>query len=290
MGPGFKYHIVTIAAIFFALTVGLVIGSLTVSPVMVRSYEAQLKGLKSSLNLDLNDKSQQIKHLNEAVHTMLPTVLGGKLNGQAVAIVQTGDYTEQVGGIRDALTSAGAHITSITTIQPLMDRTDPALTQELGALHQQEPLIPLDRQGTAGAIASALTHGDALSESVMAALQRSELVSSEADSVYQAPVSLIVVLAGSRTEGTDRPTNVDGPIVKALQQQGAVVVMCEPEHAAVSDVPAYHALGLQLATVDNVDSDIGACSLVYSLLGAAGDYGVKSAARDLLPPLTAPAN
>lgn len=290
MGPGFKYHIVTITAIFFALTVGLVIGSLTVSPHMVRSYETQLKGLKTSLNLDLIDKSRQIRHLTEAVHGMLPAVLNGRLKGKAVAIVQTGDYSEPTAGIRDALAQAGAQITSVITLQPLLARPDELLKPQLEALHAQDPLLPLDRQGIMAALATGLTHGNILPDGVMSSLQRAELISTEADNVSPGAAGLIVVLAGSRTDGTDRPGNVDEPLIRALQQQGAVVAMCEPEGAAQSDVPAYHTLGLQLATVDNVGSDIGVCSLIFALCGATGDFGVKPTARDLMPTSTSPVN
>ena len=48
MGLGFKYHVVTIAAIFFALTIGLVVGSLFGSPRVPQTTMIAIEALKKS--------------------------------------------------------------------------------------------------------------------------------------------------------------------------------------------------------------------------------------------------
>ncbi|HZP83026.1 MAG TPA: copper transporter, partial [Chthonomonadaceae bacterium] len=101
---------------------------------------------------------------------------------------------------------------------------------------------------------------------------------------YQTPAQYVVVVAGSRTEGSLRISNVDQPLIAALQKQGLTVVACEPQEALVSDIGAYRSLNIDVATVDNVDTDIGHCTLVFALRGEKDDYGTKETAKRLLPP------
>lgn len=290
MGPGFKYHVVTIVAIFLALTVGLVVGSLTLSPYNVQYYRQALRSLKAQQDRDLNDKSQEIERYRKFFESAMPLILSGKLDGQTVAIVQTGDYSEDLDGIRDALGMAGAQVVSVTTIERSLARPDELLGPILAALHNDDPRVPSDRNAFFMLLAKTLCQGDTDANGLMPVLEKADLVSLNSDNSYQIPARCVVLLAGSRLEGADRPANVDQPLAQALQKLNVPVVMCESERAFASDVPAYHALNLDVPTVDNIDSDIGKVSLVFALRGAKDDYGVKPAvgggSKNLMPPLT----
>ncbi len=285
LGPGFKYHVVTICAVFFALTVGLVVGSLTFSPYVARSYSSTLRGLKSRLDQDLNDKTVEVDHLKRALSAALPVIIKDKLAGRTVAIVQTGDYPEEVNGIRDTLKLAGAQVVSIITVERAAARPEADVDRILAPLSADDPRLPTDREGFVAAIASTIAKGDTPNGGILSALERGDLLTLESGTDAQTPAGAVVLLAGSR-EDVGRPAIVDQLLVSALQKQGVMVVMCEPERAAVSDVPSYRSLGIDVATVDDIDSDIGRIALIYALRGAKEDYGVKPGAQNnLLPPL-----
>lgn len=290
MGPGFKYHVVTVAAIFFALTVGLVVGSLFVSPQVADQQKRALRLMQTKLDKDLDSQKRQIKRYEEFVNSVAPALLRGKLTGSTVAVLITGDYPEALAQVRESLHLADAKLLSITTIAKSWDRPDALLSANLAQAKASDPTLPPDRAGLCAALAQALAKGGAEAEATLTALDRADLVSSDRTSDYQTPAQYIVIIAGSRSAETDRIGNVDKPLIEALQKQKLTVVMGEPEDALASDIAAYHALEFGLATIDNVNTDIGGCALVFALLGDKDDYGVKVTAKRLLPPLFAQQN
>ena len=116
MGPGFKYHIVTIAAIFFALTAGLVVGSLYVSPQVADGQKRAITNLRETINKNVADQRAEIERYQKFVAAASPILIQNRLKGEPVAIVQTGDYPEATEKVRAALTQANARIVSVTHI------------------------------------------------------------------------------------------------------------------------------------------------------------------------------
>ena len=284
MTPGFKYHIVTIAAIFLSLTIGLVVGSLYVEPHLANQQKKVINQIRTVLDRENATQKKTIDQYRTFVAEMMPSLLRGKLAGVPVAIVQTGDYPDATGKAREALQMADARILSVTTIARAFGRPDELLKPALAALQQRDPRFPADREGLARKLAMALAHGDAPTDGFMAALEREDFIDTEPGNDYQTPAQYVVVVAGSRTEGSLRISNVDQPLIAALQKQGLTVVACEPQEALVSDIGAYRSLNIDVATVDNVDTDIGHCTLVFALRGEKDDYGTKETAKRLLPP------
>ena len=283
MGPGFKYHLATISAIFFALTVGLVVGSLTVSPKLMRTFNGALKGLNVTVRQDVITQRDQIARYRKFLDSALPTLIGGKLQGKLVTIVQTGDYSEPIAGIQQTLTQAGAQTAQVVTLDHTLTDQGTGFTQTLSDLQKRNSHIPTDKSRLISAIAAALVKEDRSSPSLLDTLQNAGLLNIRSDADYSLPVHLFIILAGSAADSTQRIADIDNLLILSLQHQGAVVVMAEPEDAAVSDVAGYQNLGIHISTVDDVDSDIGLCSLIYALHGYQGDFGVKPTARELSP-------
>ncbi len=285
MGPGFKYHVATIAAIFFALTTGLVVGSLIVSPRLVKGYAGALKGLRITLNQDIENKSVQLSQSQKFVRTLLPLALQNRLEGQSVAIVQTGSSSESLQSAEEALKMAGARISAVITPRQSMDVSQADLQASLQQIAAGYPGMPLNRTELAARMAKALLHGDDPQNGLLVQLQRGGLISLNNDSYDGSLARYVVMLAGGRGLNPLRIQRVDAPLAAALIKQGAVVVMAEPQNTEVSDVPLYHNLGLDIATIDNMDTRMGQFSLIYALRGHKDDYGQKSTAHALLPPL-----
>ncbi len=290
MGPGFKYHVVTIAAIFFALAIGLVVGSLFASPSLADRQKRAIASLQNTLNKDNADLRQDLGRYREFASETMPLLLRGRLANAPVAIIQTGDYADALPNLRAALEMAGARVLSVTTIDRAFARPDELLNPDLTTLHNADARFPVNREGLADRLAGILARGDSPVDSLMAALEHENFLRADAGGDFLTPARYVVVLAGRRSEVSNRPAYVDQPLVVALQKQGLTVVACEPQNAVASDIAAYHALNLDLTTVNNIDTDIGRCALVFALNLAPGgdknDYGVKPTASQLLPPLT----
>ena len=267
MGPGLKYHVVTIAAIFFALTIGLVVGSLIVSPRVADRQQRAIARLQTTLNLDNISLHQKLKHWEEFGDRVSPVLLKGRLAGTPVAIIQTGDYPDALARVRESLQLADARLPAVFTIGRAYDRPDDALSATLGALHADNPLLPADRAAVAEALATVLEQGLVKPDDLFTRLEEVQILHAELDTAHLVPIHLVVVVAGSRLANDTRPAQVDKPLIEALQRHGLTVVMCEPQEVVSSDIENYRKLGLNVPAVAGIDDDIGRCDLILALGG-----------------------
>ena len=174
MGLGFKYHVVTIAAIFFALTIGLVVGSLYVSPRVPHTYERAIEVLKksqSSLDKSNDDLKRERDLLQNSLRQSLPFALKGRLNGQTVALIQSGDGNAMTADVRDTLTQAGAQIASMTTLERPLQQPDELLLPRLTSLHASDTRYPSSRESLASSLAAVFQTGDTVANGLMPLLQ-----------------------------------------------------------------------------------------------------------------------
>ncbi len=164
MGPGFKYHVVTIAAIFFALTIGLVVGSLFGSPRVPQTTVIAIEALKKSqaiLEKNTLDVKQERDTLQTSLHQSLPFALKGRLSGLSLAIVQTSaDASGLTNDIRDTLTQAGARVVSITLLERPFNQPDELLLPRLTEQRVGNNRFPADRAELVARFASILQSGE----------------------------------------------------------------------------------------------------------------------------------
>ena len=303
MGPGFKYHVVTIAAIFFALTIGLVVGSLFGSPRVPQTTMVAIEALKKSqaiLEKNTLDVKQERDTLQTSLHQSLPFALKGRLSGLSLAIVQTSaDANGLTNDVRDTLTQAGARVVSVTLLERPFNQPDELLLPRLTAQRVGNSHFPADRAELAARLASILQSGespypswtksvpansdaskdtpndtapdnanannDAASKTFMSQLQEAGFLRSEPDSRYDAPARAVILLTGSRSEATSLAQNVDVPLITALQKAGVSVYGCEAQDVTTSSFAAYHAAGLALTAIDRANTDPGRWQLVTAL-------------------------
>jgi hypothetical protein len=266
LGPGFKYHVVTVAAIFFALTIGLVVGSLYVSPQLADRQTRAIRDLQSTLKSDITQQREQIDRYREFVSQTKPLLLRKKLENRTVAILHLGDYPEAANAVRDALTLAGAKILSETRIERTLNDLDESVLPLLAKLHAEDVRIPETRAEFFRFLSLVLSGAAFQPGELIEPLVRERLIEIEGDNRYDVPVRLFVIIAGSRLD-TDRTRQIDAPLIQALIQQKLTVVACEPQEIAISDFPSYRLQNFELPLVDRVDTDMGGCALVYALRG-----------------------
>jgi len=143
----FRYHVVSLTAVFLALAIGLVVGTTALNGPVADSLKDQV----SALNKDNSNKRDQLNQYREELNRnqdfateVAPTVLNGRLNGRKlllVALPGTADYAD---GVESMLTVAGATVTAKITLQDKF--FDPAMAYELLDLAGQssQPTIPVD--------------------------------------------------------------------------------------------------------------------------------------------------
>ncbi|MFL6116661.1 MAG: copper transporter [Catenulispora sp.] len=112
----FRYHVVSIVAVFLALTVGLVIGSSYLSKVAYDGLNHQLSVLRNENQALRNSEDQlsaQVSDRDSLIAALGPDAVAGKLTGHSVAVVLLPGADGSSGDdLVDLLGKAGATVTA----------------------------------------------------------------------------------------------------------------------------------------------------------------------------------
>jgi hypothetical protein len=117
----FRYHVVSIVAVFLALTVGLVIGSSYLSKVAydeLNNQLASLRGQNQTLHGTQSELSAQVRDRDSLIAALGPDAVAGKLTGHSVAVVMLPGADSASGdALADLLSKAGAEVTGEVTLK-----------------------------------------------------------------------------------------------------------------------------------------------------------------------------
>ena len=299
----FRYHIVTIVAIFLALAVGLLGGAAFVQPAL----QEQLQDQTDRLRNDLEDRTQEIGDLrdelgalNSFADSVMPHLTSGRLSGTPVVIVtQAGVEDEVLAQARDALESAGARILTAVSATDQLVSEDPT-TQEQLATIVGEPTASADELPRLAA--ESLAQGLSPSTTVIGSEVLGDLLSAgflapigpgPSQATLQevgGPGQVVVVLSGGRGDEPALPPEAFAvPLVERLTGLGVPVAAGE---SLLTDYPYVSLLRADaidgIVTVDDLDQSMGGAALVLGLedlltSGTGGAYGVKDGAEPLPP-------
>ena len=279
-----RYHLFYSIAIFMMLGFGVAIGASFYGPVQMSQQRQVVKKLADQTNAVVGERNQIKGRLNDdeqALASLLPALVRGKLAGRRVVLIQTGDYSDATQAANQALEDAGATVTATVV-----------LTGRWGSLSaRQRAVLPSSALDPAAqdkallaSLASALASGTAAvpasaDTAMPAALQAAGLLTVSGD--LSQPCTLFVLVGGSSADTPE--TTDDAALLAGFQALASpvTVVGCEPYLAAASSVPAYQSAGI--ATVDCVDLPLGQIALPFALRGETGDYGIKPTAKQRLP-------
>ncbi|MEV4280298.1 copper transporter [Actinoplanes xinjiangensis] len=116
----FRYHVVSLTAVFLALAIGLVVGTAALNGPVSENLRNNLE----ALNKDNNVRREQVNQLNESVNRsqefasqIAPGLLSGKLTGRKIAVVALPGTEDSTEGVVKMLTVAGATITARVRVE-----------------------------------------------------------------------------------------------------------------------------------------------------------------------------
>jgi hypothetical protein len=160
----FRYHVVSIVAVFLALTVGLVIGSSFLSKVAYDELNNQLSSLRSqnqTLHNTENALSAQVRQRDALLDALGPDAVRGKLAGESVAVVVLPGADTGVGDAMAALLAqAGATVTGEVVVKSAL--VDPGQAARVAAVGQTLPSFHGSR--SSAALRNGSAAADALSD------------------------------------------------------------------------------------------------------------------------------
>jgi len=283
-----RYHVASLAAVFLALIIGILVGvGISDRGLVDRTNNRLLKDRVASLQQRLDNQATQSTRLSQerqAAQTFIketyPALVRNKLKGKQIAVVYVGsDKGGTSLAVDRALADAGAQQLRLRSLTVPLDlrRVQAALKNEPAAdgLRGRKNLEALGR-----ALGLELVQGGdtPLWNSLTEALVEHR------DGGTQLPADGVVVVRTAPPQKKPASTFLLG-LYGGLASTPAPAVGVEQTDDAHSAVDIFHEGGL--STVDDVDTPVGRLALVLLLRGASpGQYGVKDSAGDgALPPL-----
>ena len=309
-----RYHIVSLVAVFLALAIGVVVGSTALKEGTVSVLRATSNGLirqsqdERARNQVLQGELDGYKQFSTA---MLPNLVGGKLKGQAVVLLDTDRVDDKTRKpVEDALKAAGADVDGRVTFASsrlsLAAEGDRTALAALLDTDQEDPEAL--RQALVARLAERLTsparlpkNGTAQAKDVLTGLDQAKfladlrLTEPMRDGTVPFPrTGTIFVVIGP----TDNPTLLDPklflvPLTQRLSGHARTPVV--GVEAAAPGAPSWvevlrgdQDLTDRVSTVDDVDRVPGQFALVEAVSRhlahePAGQYGFKRGATGLLP-------
>ncbi len=276
----FRYHLVSIIAVFLALAVGLVVGATALAPkteVILSRLQTELSKQNGNLSKDKQALSNQVSADQIFAQAVAPRLLPGLLTGEkAVLVVAPGADSAVTTGVTTVLHQAGASVTGVINLSSSFTGTggqnEAALTQLAQSLAAQAGVTlptrstsPVGGQQDAAQVLAAtlLTRdgGSGLSSgrshAILNALSVAGFLSigSGGSSVRPATVAVLVTPGGVAPQ---TGSEVLVAVAVALRNAGSGTVMAGAAASigAGSVISAENSAG-QVSTVDNADTETG---------------------------------
>jgi hypothetical protein len=317
----FRYHLVSIVAVFLALAIGIVLGSTELQGPAYNLLNKTTAKLQSELDQASSQRDTAQAQANEGeayAASVEPAVLRGLLAGQRLLIVtEPGAQSSVISGINSAANYAGATVTGQINLQPkffdtsgatqdslnqtTQDVAQPAgITLGAGETYQQqaaqviaaEILTKSPVQGAADAKPSS----DA--ETMLAAYAQSGFLSTSEHPTTQATLVVIVTPQNAPSGGSADP--LDQLLVPVAQELAAkssatVVVGSSSGSGAGSPIAVLRSNNVsgQVSTVDDADFVAGQTVAMEALAiqlggGKTGSYGFTSNGATAVAPSPVP--
>jgi hypothetical protein len=303
----FRYHVVSLTAVFLALAIGLVVGTAALNGPLadslndrVNALTKQNQGYREQINQLETEANSQEQFATEAA----PILLQDKLAGRRVVLVSMPQTKAYVDGVVTMLGHAGAKVTGQIEIEDKF--TDPASNQTLlDVAHTSLPIgltnAPLNSNGaetSAYLLASVLVdHNPEITadtmKTVIATYKEADFIVPTGD--LSGPAEAVIFVAAPPyidREATDKNNNVV-TVVDQFDKAGPIVVTENRAAGAgnvVSAIRGDPTLSKSASTVDNVDTPQGQVAAVLALAEQllskkSGHYGLAGGATSLLPKL-----
>ncbi|HEV2943623.1 MAG TPA: copper transporter [Solirubrobacteraceae bacterium] len=286
----FRYHALSLAAVLFALALGVLLGVAIGDSNLVSSAK---NGIVHNLNSEVSSAHRQVAKLQERLGNeeafakgLYPLAVHELLNGRSIGLVFLGASSDQVNTlVRSAVTQAGGNLATVVAVGEPLDLAGvghDAAGTHYAAIAQSMPL--LKRFGEL--MGRQLVSGGALVGKELLSRVRGHLLSAF-DGQLTRLEGLVVMRAapsGMTPEQTEASGVFESGLLAGVAAVGVPAVGVELTGAEVSQVPWYK--GKNISSVDDLDALAGEAALVYALAGDHGTFGAKSTADTLLPTVT----
>ena len=304
----FRYHVVSLTAVFLALAIGLIVGTAALNGPLsdelkhqvnqLSAQNKQYRGQVDQLNADVAQKEQFATEV-------APQLLAGKLAGKSVLILSMQQSNTYVDDMVHNLELAGAKVTGKVEVSD--DFVKPANNESLLQLASQAnltldiPGLPTNSNGveTAAALLAAvlLNHTPPVQalarKSVLSAYEDQHMITTDGD--VTGPADAVILLATPPYTDEDAAAENQNTVtmIDQFDEAGKIVVGAAGsvgQGNVIGAVTGDASLSKTVSTVDNINTPFGQIAAALALteqidFDKTGHYGVASSATSLLPTL-----
>ena len=320
----FRYHLVSIVAVFLALAIGIVLGSTELQGPTYNFLDKTTSKLENELSQvsSQRDTAQQQASEGELyAQAVEPAVLRGLLTGRRLLIVtEPGAQPGVVSGITAAAVDAGATVTgqvNLTskffdtsgTAQDSLNQTTLDVAQTAGiqldasATYQQQAaqVIASEILTASSEPANSRPSGGDQGASAVTMLQTyaaSQFLSTSGEPASPATLVVVVTPQNAPSDGsTDQLDQVLIPLVQELAAKSAATVVVGSSGGSAAGSPISvlrsNSVSSQVSSVDDADLAAGQTVAMQALAvelagGKAGSYGFTANGATSIAPSPAP--
>ena len=301
----YRYHALSLAAVLFALALGVLIGVAIGDTNLVSSAKS---GIVHNLDAEVSEERQQADSLQDRLsaeesfsHGLYPLAVHELLNGRSVGLVFLGGSSNQVNSlVKAAVTQGDGTLATVVAVHEPLNLA--GIAKEAEGTHFAG-LCAAAASGGECAPSPALVEqfGELIGRQLVSGGARvdQELLSRVRGGLLSAfdgqltKLEGLVVVRGPTPEGVsaqqaEAETRFEDGLLAGVAAVGVRAVGVETSTTEPSEIPWFK--GHKLSSVDDLDTQAGQAALLYALAGYAGSFGTKATADSLLPPAAAGAN
>ncbi|QDB79762.1 copper transporter [Georgenia wutianyii] len=314
----FRYHLVSLIAVFLALALGIVLGAGPLNEPLGDQLTGQVEELREDrdrLRTELEVSEAEVEQRDQFIDELAAATLGSRLEGRAVAtVVLPSANSDDVADVRLRLEQAGATVTGQVQVTEEWTNPDSAAFRSSLAGQILGYLDPVPADGAepgvilGTALGQALTRSDAEGAPTADARTLLELLADAGlvevvDDPTQAANATVVIAPRSEETGPEEsmePADLETreqrlaeevELVRGLAETGEGSVVAGSAATALDLVSAIRADSTAVETVTTTDSvsEITGrlnvpMALAVAISGEVGQFGVGADATAAVPP------
>lgn len=292
----FRYHVVSLIAVFLALGMGVLVGSSFISEGTVDVLRRNLRALEKA-NQDLTEDVQSLETSESSLEKFAAQtksrIVRGQLTNKPMVIVSFENTPEELAdSIAQTLTESGALVEGSIRLSDKLDiATQPRREQLALALQSQETDQTKLRQMLIERLVQSLTGagGGTIARLVDAELATLREVGGGASKPAQDLVTAGrgIVLIGTPDETSKEiELGLMVPLTQALSTRTMTAVCDSREDARLLE-PLRSDSAIKIVTIDGIEGPVGQAALVLGLAaayeGRFGHYGSSKGATSVIP-------
>ncbi len=297
----FRYHLVSIVAVFLALALGIVVGTTALNGPITKDLRHQVndtRDQRDKLAAQVKSLQGQVSDAGQFASTYGSQLVAGRLKGRSVLVVSMPGTSQAVrSGVRSRITAAGATVSGqVSVTKDYIDASQGNAIVSLATAATRPMDISLPETSDPAQLSAALLGFVLVGKGQPSDLTQvlggfSQLHMVDTSSGLKASTDVVVIASGSLAKNSYGQSS-ELAFVKELAKEGGHVVVAGDSSSAdrsglVGLVRAAGGDRTAVATVDNADSAFGQVSAVLSLAdvigGRVGHYGTQNGADALFP-------